>query len=363
MTGFTLGIVVQNNDPQKRGRVKVFIPHLSMNLLEGWDNLNEDKSFENLSDPFIKDVIDKIKDQLPWANCAAPIFGENGGHYFDSKNKESSTGDSVDKKSDKPSKGIEDTPPTDFKGNKYNHNSYSNSTKGLFSIPRVGSRVWVFFENNNLNRPVYFATSYDKEDWEKIADENYPNVTENIYGDTKTETDGYKNKTVISQRGGVIEIINTDNQESLQISHYNGGFKIWSNGGIKEYVEGEDKKYVKSNSTLHVGGNIDVYIEGNSNIRVNGNSNIQIDGTSNINVSKECSIKSDILIDMTAPDIALHGTIMLDGVLTQGTIGSQGATLYGPLNVTNDVTAGSISLIEHVHGGVEEGSGETDDPS
>ena len=27
-----LGIVVQNNDPQKRGRVKVFVPHL-LNLL------------------------------------------------------------------------------------------------------------------------------------------------------------------------------------------------------------------------------------------------------------------------------------------------------------------------------------------
>lgn len=313
MVGFTLGIVVQNNDPQKRGRVKVFVPHLSLNLLEGWDNKKEDKSFEDLSDPIIKDVVDKIKDQLPWANCAAPLFGENGNHYFDSRKKETSTGDSVDKKGDKPSKNIEDNPPTDFKGNKYIHNSYSNSAKGLFSIPRVGSRVWVFFENSNLNRPVYFATSYSKEDWSNIVDNNYPNKTENIYGD-ESDTDGYKNKMTISQRGGIIEIVNTDNQEKVQISHYNGGFKIWSNGGTEEYVEGDDKKLVKDNLQLHVKGDVDLKIDGNTNLIC---SNITIDGN---------------------------------------------ITLNGSLTSTGDVVASGISLMTHVHGGVTGGGSTTSGP-
>lgn len=271
MFGAVLGIVVQNNDPQKRGRVKVFIPHLSMNLYDGWDNLNEDKTFEKLSDPKIKKLIDTIKNQLPWANCAAPIFGEIGNHIFNSSTKETTTGDSVDKKSHKPAKKIEDSPPVDAFQNKYEHTSYSNSPKGLFSIPRVGSRVWVFFENGNSNRPVYFATAYSKGDWEKISENNYPNELENISPDAKINNTEYENKIVISQRGGTLEIVNSDNNESLQISHFNGGFKIWSNGGTKEYVEGDDKKFVKNNTQLHVGGNV--------NVRINGNANILVDGT------------------------------------------------------------------------------------
>jgi hypothetical protein len=298
MLGATLGIVVQNNDPQKRGRVKVFIPHLSLNVLEGWDDLNEEKTFERLSDPKIKDVIDKIKNQLPWANCAAPIFGEVGNHIYGSLAKESTFGDSGDRNSDKPAKSVEDSPPEDAFQNKYEHTSYNNSAKGLFSVPRVGSRVWVFFENGNPNRPVYFATAYNKEDWEKISENNYPNDLENASPDAETNNTEYENKVVISQRGGTIEIVNSDKNESLQISHYNGGFKIWANGGTKEYVEGEDKKLVKSNSQLHIGGNMDV--------RINGNANLIIDGNFTANVGGTYNVTSGGNMSFTAPRIDLN---------------------------------------------------------
>ena len=36
--GNFLGMVIQNNDPEKRGRVKVFIPHLSAVLYENWNH-------------------------------------------------------------------------------------------------------------------------------------------------------------------------------------------------------------------------------------------------------------------------------------------------------------------------------------
>ena len=330
MTGFSLGIVVQNNDPQKRGRVKVFIPHLSLNLYEGWDALTKDgktsfetdKSFEKLSDPKIKDVIDKIKNQLPWANCAAPIFGENGDHYYNALNTESKTGDGGDKESDKPAKAIEDAPPQDAFENSYQHNSYNNSTKGLFSVPRVGSRVWVFFENNNLNRPVYFATSYDKNDWSNVSDGHYPDKGENFskndkLPDDEEYDDSYQNKVVVSQRGGVIEIVNSDNQESVQISHYNGGFKIWSNGGTKEYVEGTERKLISAgsfrtvtnddnevilknqnttvneNKTTNVIKNVSLTIGENLDINVEKNVTININGSANVTVKEDCVVTSE----------------------------------------------------------------------
>jgi hypothetical protein len=264
MVGFTLGIVVQNNDPQKRGRVKVFIPHLSMNLLEGWDNLTEDKSFVYLSDPKIKDVIDKIKEQLPWANCAAPIFGENGNHYFNAASKTS------DKSDNKKAKSYEDSPPTDNFGKSYKPSAYNDSAKGLFSIPKVGSRVWVFFENNNLNRPVYFATSYDKEDWETIHKEagDYPDELENNPDGKDTQ---HKNKTVISQNGAVIEIVNTEGEEEIKITHHSGSYISWKNDLNEEFVEGSERKLIRGGQTLHVGGNVRLFIDGTYTVESTGN--------------------------------------------------------------------------------------------
>ena len=40
-----LGIVLQNNDPDKRGRVKVFVPHISPTIYNGWVESNVDKNF------------------------------------------------------------------------------------------------------------------------------------------------------------------------------------------------------------------------------------------------------------------------------------------------------------------------------
>ena len=37
--GNYLGIVVQNNDPEKRGRLKVFVPHVSSTVYANWDSL------------------------------------------------------------------------------------------------------------------------------------------------------------------------------------------------------------------------------------------------------------------------------------------------------------------------------------
>lgn len=91
----------------------------------------------------------------------------------------------------------------------------------------------------------------------------------------------------------------------------------------------------------------------------NGVSVINV-GTSGITITN-----TNGTIVLTAADtITLNApTIELNGQITQGTgtLGST-ATFIGPLNVTNDVTAGSISLETHVHGGVTTGGGDTGAP-
>lgn len=75
-----IGIVVNNQDWENRGRVQVFIPHLSNTLYKGWNESGEDikfKSFE--SSVFTPDIISRLTDVLPWSEMAMPFFGGGTG--------------------------------------------------------------------------------------------------------------------------------------------------------------------------------------------------------------------------------------------------------------------------------------------
>ena len=59
----------------------------------------------------------------------------------------------------------------------------------------------------------------------------------------------------------------------------------------------------------------------------------------------------------------INGNTVINGSLSQGLgEGGGGATMFGPVTVTNDVMAGGISLTTHVHGGVQAGGSNTAGP-
>jgi hypothetical protein len=68
-------------------------------------------------------------------------------------------------------------------------------------------------------------------------------------------------------------------------------------------------------------------------------------------------------VTMTTPTFTINGNTNMNGTLTQAAGSSGGTcTMVGPLHVTNDVTAGSISLKGHTHGGVTSGGASTGGP-
>jgi len=71
--GNYIGVVVDNNDPLSRGRVKIFIPHLSNTLYANWNADQKDKTFKSFE--FSGTLANDIKDVLPWAESSIPIFG------------------------------------------------------------------------------------------------------------------------------------------------------------------------------------------------------------------------------------------------------------------------------------------------
>lgn len=333
--GNYLGIVIQNNDPEKAGKVKVWIPHISPSVYEKWDNSNEDKKFrfagKNI-DSDLSDIIDDLKNILPWSICAAPLNGSNSsGRYHanddtatisDSNNKEdllykedfvkTKYGLNDDGIGEKPARKyeIEDLKISDAfvnagdipfeNGNKYGYNytptSYSNSAKGSFGVPNVGSHVWVFFDDGDPMRPVYFAVSYGQEDWKSIyenSEENgqdYPGTFENKNASLQEQSDHntttYRNKYVINQKGGTLEVVNTDNREILKLTHYSGSFKEFSNYVNTEFAVNNDQKLVQNDQFLTVKGHKGVYVGEDLDFIINGDNYHKV-GNLNYNVFKE----------------------------------------------------------------------------
>lgn len=74
------GIVLQNDDPDKMGRVKVWVPQISMTLYDKWNNdRDNDKSFTglgaNLNSALTPEILQRLKNALPWASTKQPFIG------------------------------------------------------------------------------------------------------------------------------------------------------------------------------------------------------------------------------------------------------------------------------------------------
>lgn len=76
--GNYIGIVISDpaQDPEKRNRAQVWVPSITNTLYKGWNDTQNDKDRSNLSDG----MIDRLRNSLPWAECASPLIG--GGTPF-----------------------------------------------------------------------------------------------------------------------------------------------------------------------------------------------------------------------------------------------------------------------------------------
>ena len=267
--GNYIGVVVQNNDPEYCGKVKVFVPHLTPTVYAGW--LNEEKSRiindligSNINGD-LDSVLEDLRNKLPWAECAAPLIGESATGRYNSFNQAGSISESnflsTTFSNGASSLSAEGSSPSTFFATNsagilndafvnasdninrpnplsynYRPNNYSNAARGAFAIPAVGAHVWVFFRDGDTQFPVYFAASFGQSDWTGIygkeGNEDYPGTYENK-NKSLTELDHnvatYRNKYVINQKGGSLEFINTDLNEKVKLSHYSGSFVEMAN--------------------------------------------------------------------------------------------------------------------------------------
>ena len=100
--------------------------------------------------------------------------------------------------------------------------------------------------------------------------------------------------------------------------------------------------------TVIAGGDIDATAGGNINAVASGSANVT---APTIALTGNTTVTGNFTVD---------GPTQLNGSISQVSgVGGSGATMEGPLGVTNDVTAGAISLLSHVHTGVTPGGSNT----
>jgi hypothetical protein len=102
-----IGLVISNNDPELRGRIKIYIPQIGPNIPE--INTNVDKFFTFIgqeSNSIVSEVLETLKNILPWAEYAGPIAGGNASGRYNGFVGEGTTSDSNAWKDGKVAEGL-----------------------------------------------------------------------------------------------------------------------------------------------------------------------------------------------------------------------------------------------------------------
>ncbi len=212
------GIVVKTNDPLGLNRVKVYIPELSNQPFDSWfeqyDQIHVKGIGENLKtlwndketngDWTDVDIFEEIAQAIPWAEQCSPIVGESNNFRFYKEGKLCIISDcnyvegfstteipTLSSGSFSPAFLYENfgTRLGDAFSNPISNlsvkcNPYSflyapskhvNKGKGLFGVPEVGSKVWVFHYEGDSNYPVYFGKYHDYRELSLIDDTDNEN--------------------------------------------------------------------------------------------------------------------------------------------------------------------------------------------
>jgi hypothetical protein len=214
--------------------------------------------------------VEKIKMSLPWAEISLPITG-GGYSSFNSSTNRATVSDSPsyanqiaeeDGSTGAPAGAeVKANPPSDkFSsssdnpnplGATYDTQSHYNAPKGMFGIPQVNTKVWLFFLDGNPNSPVIFGYSPSASTYSQIYDDtNYPSSYENDDPTQEQNPENVKrrNMTTINQKGGSISFNGTDNEESLSIAHDSGSYNEFNNSGQQSLVMGQNSSLVKGAS-------------------------------------------------------------------------------------------------------------------
>ena len=192
------------------------------------------------------------------------------------------------------------------------------------SIPRIGTAIYIEFENGDVERPIYTGCWFGKFDEENVYTYNShiigqeDETMEDVHGtDAVTTPDGetvkepegafkegeevYPKLRSYKTLGGLIIEIDDSQKEGtrLQIFHPSGKFvEVHPDGSVVtktkgdfRSVEGDESKLVSGKSTVEIEGDVALYIGGAESKRVSGDVSYDIKGSLIIDVDGPITLR------------------------------------------------------------------------
>ena len=82
--GMYLGLVVNDQDPEVRDRVQIYVPGVTNTIYDNWNNKDTNKSIgTDIGSTFTlnEEILKKLRSVLPWAEKASPLIGRGTAMY------------------------------------------------------------------------------------------------------------------------------------------------------------------------------------------------------------------------------------------------------------------------------------------
>lgn len=228
----------------------------------------------------------------------------------------------------------------------------SASFKGVGTSPtgiQIGSIAFGFFIDGRASQiPVVFATYYTMPGNDQTKNNvaalarGSNTIKKEILGPEPKSAYNSKypfNKTYTTSSGHAVEIDDTPKAERIHIYHKSGTyFEINADGQSVFKSIGNNYSIIANNDTVYIKGSANIHIVGNTVLQVDGNLSANVGGTAALNIKGNATA--------SAANWSIKGNCSWDGTIT----------------VSDDVIASGISLKNHTHSGVSEGSDSTGKP-
>ncbi len=179
-----------------------------------------------------------------------------------------------------------------------------SSGKGEYIIPRVGDKIFVFFDGGNVSYPIYFAMSPAQNDIPNafsgkgtdplIAYRNeHALVTPSWSEPTTNATVEYPYSQGIKFPGGVLLVVDESDGSKVAMYHPSNSYEEWqgdgnhiarASGSDYEIIIGSKFIYIGGSATQYIARSSDLVIGQNETKTVGGNGTSTYVGNNTINV-------------------------------------------------------------------------------
>lgn len=165
------------------------------------------------------------------------------------------------------------------------------SGKGSYVIPRVGDKIFIFFDGGNIAHPIYFATSPSQNDIpvafnggtdSLIQNRNANSLVTPSWSEPKTNaTVTYPYGQGIKFPGGTLMLVDESQGTTIGVYHPTNSYQeMQSSGNHIVRVAGSDYEIIMGSKFMYVGGSISDLITGSRGVTVGRDDTFTVAGSS-----------------------------------------------------------------------------------